>query len=285
MNNEPLNTTKYVSAIKSTDTFIDNLPRQDYNRLTPAERHTARNSAITKSALLLAEGETAPSGYRSLDGHVFNLVAGLDSFYTAQKRLNGLRARGDFYRLRDQAMPYLEQVTEFNHALKDVIDNGQSIEFDELLTFMARMYAGANGSASMQDFYNEARYALIGMRHEIGAEQIIGTMDDIEYNETDVEDKDNVILDLTGEDIRVEFNDYSIPLDIKASPQAVEKARIKSYYPKSIIWSQCRNQDFGNGFRIPYTVARNKAPAMHKDIEAAALEMTVLDSLPNLVTR
>lgn len=272
MNNESLNPLKYVSAIKGTDAFIDNLPRQDYDSLTLAERHTARNSAIAKSALFLADEETAPSGYRSLDGHVFNLVASLDPFYTAQKRLNDLRARGGFYKSREQAMPYLEQVAEFNHALKNVIDNGPSIKFDELLAFMAHMYAGANGQASMQDFYNEARYALIGMRHEIGAEQIIGTMDDVEYNETDVEDKDSVNLDLAGEDIRVEFNGLSIPLDIKASPQAVEKARARSDHPERIVWSQLHNGDFGNGkgFRIPYNVARDKAPAMHKEIEAAA---------------
>lgn len=260
-NREPLNPTKYATAIKDTAVFKENLPRKErFATLSKNEKHLARNRAIARSAFSLA-GEVDSDKYMSPEEHIFNLIGNLDSFYTAQKQLDNLRSRQV---PRTQKEPHLRKVIAFNHALKGVIDNNPSLEFDELLGFMTRMYMSANGPEHGRDFHNEATVALIGMQHEIGAEQIIGTLDNVEYEETTVDGE------LDGEDMIVIIGGQAAPIDIKASPQSAERSRQLSPNPERIIWSQLRNSDFNNSFRIPYDLALEKGPAMLEQLEAAA---------------
>lgn len=259
---EPL---AHVEAIKSTEAFRSTLSHVAFNKLDLDERRRVINRAITKSARFLAESATKDSGYRTPEGHRFALIAQLEPFYRAQKALNKIRqqeqegVRVSFSKKRY----YRNEVIEFNHTLKDVIDSHPSLSFNELLTFVTRMYQGANPNQNITDFTHEVRLAMNGMRHEIGATQIIGALG-LEYDETDNEQE------MKGQDLIVYINGQPVPIDIKASPATVEIARQKSLYPDHIIWSHIEDYEFDGGFRIPYELAQQKGPAMMRDLNQAA---------------
>lgn len=262
---KPLEPLAHVEAIKSTEAFRSALSHVAFNKLDLDERRRAINRAITKSARFLAESATKDSGYRTPEGDRFALIAQLEPFYRAQKALNKIRqqeqegARVPYSKKRY----YRNEVLEFNHALKNVIDSHAHLSFNDLLAFMARMYEGANPKQNVADFTHEVRIAMDGMRHEIGATQIIGALG-LEYDETDNEQE------MKGQDLIVYISGKPVPIDIKASPTAVEIARQKSPHPDRIIWSHIENHEFNGGFRIPYELAQQKGPAMMRDLNKAA---------------
>lgn len=256
----------HVDAIKSTDEYRTTLQEVPGEVLNPKQKLQRRNKAIARSAQALAEFHTSESGYQSPEGTRYELISQLEPFYHAQVTLNQLRSQG--HRLgqrvpRETKLPYLKIVTRFNHALKEVLDNDSSLMFDDLLLFMTRMYAGANGVETAQEFHDEARGAMDGMRHEIGAEQIVGVLG-LDYDEASVDD------DLKGVDRFIHIDGEIVPIDFKASENKTERARRKSFHPEHIVWSQLHDADFQGGFRISNEVAHAKAPAMLAELKHAA---------------
>lgn len=268
MNTHPhpsLDKARYTNAIRTSDEFRKSLPVHNIEEMTPNEKRSMRIRAVARGALDRATQETKESGYRTPDGDVFNLIAHLDSFYQAQQVLARLESEKDFRHVRrNERIPHLKDVVQFNHALREVIDNHPALKFTDILNFMTEMHTAVSGPDTQKQFYTDAREALDGMRHEIGFEQILGVLPDLDYREASVEE------DIYGADIVVTVDDTEIPIDIKASPRTAAFKREKSHHPERIVWSQLNFEDFNGGMRIPRQLAEKKAPALRAELERAA---------------
>ncbi len=269
MNSHPhslLDKAKYTSAIRTSDEFRKSLPTHNIEEMTSEEKRTMRIRAVARGALDRANQETKESGYRTPDGDIFNLIANLDTFYEAQQSLAQLDSDKDFRHVaRSERIPYLKDAVQFNHALREVIDNHPSLSFTDILNFMTEMHTTVSGPDTQKQFYTGAREVLDGMRHEIGFEQILGALPDLDYREASIDE------DINGADIIVTVDNTEIPVDIKGSPRTTAFKREKSYHPERIIWSQLSFEDFNGGMRISRQLAEKKAPALRAELERAAI--------------
>lgn len=227
-------------------------------------------AAINLASRAIAASLTNEHDYRTPEGDKFDVISRLGDFVDNSAKLQEL---SESHARFERKKPYLEGVIEFNHALRAMIDSDPNRSLPEIGNFLANMYTATyqpNTDPTVWpnklNYFNQQLSAvLIGMRHEIAAEQIIGTMNDVEYD-TDVTNEE----EMNGADGFVTMNGLTFPVDIKASLQAVERARQKSPTPENIIHSGVRNEDFAhNGFRIPYDTALEKQAVMRDALEAA----------------
>lgn len=261
-----LDISKIVRTISSTAEY-----RQEREKeITPTSR---MKRAIGAGALALAEQGTLESGYRTKEADAYNVISHIESFASSQKKLDELRESGA---RRKEMLPYLNDVIAFNHAVRDMVNNDPSLRFGEVTHFITQMY-GSSHLAELRTLPSEARErklgwfqeatrsTLNGMRHELGAERILGQLTDVSYEETTARDE------LQGVDFFIDINGIDFPIDIKASQRAAAEAQAKSSHPESIIWSQLTNNDFGDSFHISNEVALAKAPQLRQELQAAYL--------------
>lgn len=253
----------YVTAIRTSEEYLEARKEQ-----------AGQTETIKRAAGALALHETRGGEYRSREGDVFDVISKIDTFASSQAKLESLKSRNA---PRQEKLPYLRDVIEFNHAVKQMVNNNPSLKFDEVVAFVTKMYMLSNQQeirnlksqeereAQLGWFKNTTSVTLNGMRHELGAEQILGTIDDLDYEDISTEDE------LHGVDYFVTIGDKRCGIDIKAGQHRTAEARTSSRHPERIIWSQLSNQDFGNNFRIPTEVAQSKAAAMRAELEAAML--------------
>lgn len=230
---------------------------------------------IRRAASVIALRETFESGYRSPNGDLFAVVSKIDDFARAQDELDECR-KYNGTNFRNEKIAPLKTIIDFNHAIKDMVDNNPALDFHEVTEFITNIYHQSHQkefstlTAEQQTeqiswFHNAVKSALNGMRHELGAEQIIGCLYDVEYKETSVEDE------LKGVDYFVTIDEKTFGIDIKASQKAAEKRKDKGFSnPKHAIWSQLTNDDFGDKFRVPTKVAESKAADMRQELQSIA---------------
>ena len=234
---------------------------------TPEARR--RPAAIRMAAVALRGKEEG--SYFTLEEHALNLTAHLTTIESHLEQLDRLRGRRA---TRREKLPYLEKVTAFNHALKEMIDSNPRLGFNEVVSFLRNMNQQIHGRHNDRHFEHEIRGVLEGMRHEIAAEQIIGQLENVDVDHVSIEE------DLDGGDLMVSVdNSPWTPIDIKASyltaERAKQKARDTGHDDSGIIWSQLNDEDFNGGFRISYDKAAEKAPLL----EAALRRATRTESI------
>lgn len=259
---EKIDLPKLFEKIAHTDILAEQREKNEIlkGRLSEKELLQRRKVAIGLAAASLTNPEK--SGYMSREGHVFNVFQYVDSFSRSAQVLDTIPPYN-----REMRLPHLENVLKFNHALKGLIDNDPSLGFASTHFLLRQLYGALNGQEGAASFSEHARARLVGMRHEIGFEQILGTMPDIEYEEGDE------MSDLAGADVDVLFRGNWIPLDIKASEATAQAARSKAAEsrrnPNLIVWSQLNESDFGDNLRVSHAVAQERAPDVYRLLEQA----------------
>jgi hypothetical protein len=233
-------------------------------------RTKARQRALAKGALSIASELEAEHGEYDLRANLFALVGNLESFYESSQKLDTLREKFDspytmppdvrysFYKIKDQ-------VTEFNHALREVINAGTSkFNFAELLDFMTTIHVANGGQETAHSFHQNAREALVGMRNEMAYEQAL-ILAGIPYELGDIEDE------ARGGDFII----MRTPIDVKSSPEATEQAkkiaRQHGRNPDLIIWSRLSFADFKGALTLPHERALGLANDIKSDIRTAVL--------------
>ena len=253
---------------------IAETPEYLSSRQSEQDKPGALRRAVALGSRALAESHTTESGYRSPEGCVYDLVATIDDFADAQRKLDQLEEIGA---PRSERLPYIKEIIRFNHAAKALIDSDPSISFNQLVTFTVRMYQGmhrddpeltdnAREHNRIMWLQNAVSERLHGMRNELAVEQMIWAIDDesIEYEPTTEADE------LHGVDLYITSGGKRFGIDIKSSQMSAIKARQTSSHPDNIVWSQVSWEDFNGGFRFSDELARIKAPALQRALSVAA---------------
>ncbi|HEY8886509.1 MAG TPA: hypothetical protein VIM31_03370 [Candidatus Microsaccharimonas sp.] len=267
VNKHPLDTSHIVYTVGTSEAYVHARNQAEALDLDDSGR---RRAAIRMAATALS-GEQE-SGYLTPEGHAMNVTAHLTDFSDSIQQLHELRHQHAHHK---EKLPALRKISEFNHAVKDMVDANPSLTFDEVLSFILSMNQSINGNNNTSyNFEEEVKQVLVGMSHEIAFEQMLGYMPDIEYKEATIED------DLAGTDMFVSMNGSPmVSIDIKASlvraQHAKDKALYLGYNPDRIIWSRLSNRDFNGFFRIPQDVAEERAVALHDDLVRAINSETV----------
>lgn len=163
------------------------------------------------------------------------------SYVEGQLELDDMRERAhqdSSYNLHDDPrfIELRNSATSYNHALKNVMNNGQ-ITFNELLSKIQdayRLTTFGNKDAQPVDIgvFNELiRSTITGMQQEIAVEAMLYNIDPT--YDVEVSDADSTIAeDLAGKDIQFTFTyggvTYHISLDVKSSQFAVDKKNEKT---------------------------------------------------------
>lgn len=253
----PLNPNYLVQKIALSPAYAEG---QNAARSVEENDHARRSIAIRLAATALShEGGT---NRLSLEGHAMNVTSRLTTFLDTQLKLDENRQNhGD----RQEKLHLLTEASEFNHAIKEMIDTNPSLKYLEVLNFLNQMNLRINGNDGAQKFDIEMKRILSGMRHEIAVEQMLWMMDGVEYKDATVEQ------DMKGADMLVSINGSQLtPIDIKStemlanSKKAYAEAHGKN--PDLIVWSHVTTQDFRGGFRIDNTTAHEVAPILYDDL-------------------
>lgn len=261
---------RFTSAISNDPEFLGALPKIDFRNLDPAERRAHQQRAIARGALSISRRLEHEKGEHDLDAHLYKLVGKLDSFYSGSRAIDELRNRYGTPRsmppnVRQEFYHKKEDVTEFNHTLHEVMNVGArplgKTGFNDLLGFMTKMHVAAHGRETADDFYKKARETIIGIRNEMGTEQVL-IAGGVDY-EIDPE------MDRFGGDITVN----NVPIDVKASPtsakHAQEKARLEGRNPDTIIWSHINFEDFEGRLDLPRDTATAIFSKLKPDLDKA----------------
>jgi hypothetical protein len=253
MNKEPITSRKLLTSMVSSEAYRATFNGVDLRNMDEVGKLYFRSQALGAAALQRANENTRESGYKTPEGHLYSLMTQYDSFIASHHKLDYLQSHDT---TREQKLPALQKAVDFNTTLRELIDAGGSpLTVGTLSTTLAETFQHMHGSEDLPYFMGEIRKVLIGMRHEIGFEQIVATMPDVEYEHaTPVED---VYL---GIDIKLKYRGTPIDTDVKASALSAKKANENNWHQDKLhIWSQLNDSDFGNGFHIPTKLAEEKA--------------------------
>lgn len=262
MSNLELNPFEFTKAIATSPEYREARTRGKEKALAIHLASRALAHAVNRPETSISHGER----------DVFNVISKIDSFADAQWTLDEYRdtAHGR------EMLPYKRQVTEFNHAVKELVNNNPKLGFDQVVRFTTQMYIGAHQDEFAQMTRQEQKeytewfgsitsQSLSGMRHELGFEQILGYLERthkaLDYKEGDTES------DRLGADYLVTLDGkYYFPVDVKASLRSVEASQRKSRNPSHIVWSHLYNDDFGNNFRVSDETVVERANDVYHDL-------------------
>lgn len=270
MPTEILNPHRFTNQIAKNEQYLRNMPRQSLDTMASAEFKQQRGVAIQMGSLAISDRLRSEHGEYNLDANLYRLVAHIEPFLHAQRSADDFRQEYDNRNWRGIPRGAKEKFSEskkdiiaFNHALKEVINAGASkFGFNDLLTFMTNMNTAINGVRTQGYFHTIAREAIIGMRNEVGFEQVLIAAG-IEYEEGDED------ADAHGGDYIID----NVPIDIKASELTAENARRKAeksgYDSSTIIWPQINFEDFNGKLVLPPEVIDSKVEAVSEAIAQA----------------
>jgi len=263
---EKITTAELFSEIRGTQVYRTYQQRAEILEKTRSkgEAIEAKSRAIGNSILSLAEVESPAKSA------LYTMMGNVDPFVRAQAALERNR-HAPF----NQKEPYLHDVIEFNHSVKTAIDLNPSLGFSETAMLMANVRGATYGPDEAKRFYGDIKPVLNGMRHELASSQIIDATAEFEvdYDRLVTPEDDEHGVDLW---IRRIGDEQSFGIDIKASETSAIKSREKSRHPATIIWSHATDSDFGDGFRLPYATAQQKADDMRYDLRRAYSSTTQL---------
>jgi hypothetical protein len=246
-----LNPAQFAGTIRRQPEFLRSLPQERYEALPVNERREQMQQAMAKGALSLANKLEKEHGEYNLDANLYRLIGSLSSFRQNSHELGALRDKyGGVHSMpaaiKDRFYRCKEEVTEFNHVLREVINASASrFGFNDLLTFMTTMQTASGGREGIEEFQQDARSALVGMRNEMAFEQLL-IHAGLDYEIGTLEQ------DAAGGDFIIE----GIPVDVKASQAAADQARERSrsggYDASGIIWSHIHFEDYEGQLTLPY---------------------------------
>lgn len=266
---DTLDPNRFTSTIRRQPEFLEELPQREvFSKLAPEKKREYIQRAIAASALSIAGRIEKKKGEYDLDANLYRLVGELGDFYDDQRTLESLREQYDSPRFMPDSERQLfydakENITQFNHTLREVINVGAAqFNFNDLLTFMTNMHIASNGRDTTGAFHEQARTAIIGMRNEMAFEQVL-ISGDYDYELGSVEQ------DATGGDFIIE----GVPIDIKASERTAEEARDKARHegrnPDLILWSHIHFEDYEGKLTLPYKKNADVLARVEGDIKQA----------------
>jgi len=254
----PFDTGYIVHKIQTSEAFV----RAQNDAETQYLSETDRIHKSVRMAANVLKNEK-PSGYLSPEGHAMNITAQLTTFSDSIHEIHELRQD---HASHAEKLPALLRIAEFNHAVKEMVSSNPSLGFGDVLSFIVDMNRNINGNrGGGRRFEEEVRGVLVGMRHELAVEQMLGYMDDVEYREATVAE------DLKGADVFVSVGGSPMfPIDIKSSLEKTERSRAAAEYSgfdgSYIVWSHINDDDFNGSFRISHEVAQSRSASLHNDL-------------------
>lgn len=268
-----LNPIDYLVQISHSPEYVEEVQRirqsDEYSELTNQEKGTL---AITNTASQLSKALETSGGHMPIEGQLLAVISHIPPYLMAQIKLDRMRNKGHSVR-RSEKMPYLQEVTQTNRALKELIDNNPLLTYPQVLNFTSFVSAKLSGPEHTEYFTQSMEAMLSGMRHEIAVEQMLGTLyPEVDYREATPEE------DLDGADFIIQMatasgTPYEFGIDVKSSPfeetRGREKAHSYGYPSDHIIWSGINREDFNNGFRISRALAEERGLELYDKLLAA----------------
>lgn len=237
------------------------MPREKAT-LTPTER-LVRSIAQSNEQLAIGE-HTAHSLGRAADlmmrldddrsqieRRQLSLMSKMHEFAAAERRL----IQNDYSHARERRDD-TKVATEYNAALRSMIDENPHLLMREVVDFCTNSYMLMNGRPDELAFFKEqTRAHLDGMRHEIAAENAfwqIAEVDDVRQATPEE--------DARGVDLVVEYHGQEYGFDIKATQYSADEAnqnprRISPAMQSGFTWD-----DFNGGFRASNEATERVAP-------------------------
>ena len=233
---------QYFDAIRRSDQYM-----AERSRLNDSE-HDRR--AIGATALRFVAEREAESPYLDLDVQAVRIIGLLDDFMTGEHALDLMQDRmRDGERIsRDERRAEVKKTVKFNHALRELIDTNQRLTLREIEQFVGAASMELYDSEQEREYLlNKLRMCMVGMQHEVVAEQALWTIDGVEdVIHADVEDE------LRGIDLKVIYHGRGVNLDIKASQRAADMAAMKAQGHRQssvIVWTGTTSTHLNGHFR------------------------------------
>lgn len=260
----------FINGLERTDEFLGQLAK---GKSRP--KSIGHAAAQLHDRMAGAETKTSES---ELDRLGVKLIATLPGFVEAQHALDNIkdqqRRQGHNF-APGVKLPHLKAAIPFNHALRDMVDSFPWVDVDSIKSFAETVMLDLGGSAEADYCSVETGKVLYGMQHEIGLEQILWQIDDVEDVQHATEEQE-----LEGIDLIVTYKGNPLYLDAKATPQGADKAtadREFSMQQRGIteaeasggfpVWTGLSDDDFGGKLRIDNETAKAQAPRMRAILE------------------
>lgn len=194
------------------------------------------------------ETEKKKNGYLNIEELQVRVMGLMPAFLAGQNLLDNNREK---YTRQQKKNILKDKIIPFNHALREMVDNGSDLTINEILRFSAETAvisyrSSPNESVALADYVSYAqectRDALEGMRHEIAATEAL-------WSNPEVANIRNADADqeLDGIDLIVELKDGQVfELDVKASAQSASNKNQNRYHGEPYaVWSGFKASDFG----------------------------------------
>lgn len=254
MSRQPLSAERTFRTVKTSDVYA-NLSHESTPMNGDKGHHT-----FGMVAMQLASHQTTEHGYRPREAEALYLAASTMPFIEAQYAMDTAFIKNDAI-----LQQYRHQIEQFNHAVRDIIDNNPTMQFDELLNFIRRTYMQQPGADrnKLNACSSELRGVLVGMANEIGFEQII---EELGYNYRLASEEEDLNK---GIDIYVETETGWIGIDVKSSLFGEQKNRAKQHNDERLVlWSHLEGSNFNESFRLSRDVVQQKARIIGPIIES-----------------
>lgn len=225
----------------------------------------------------LVQLETSPEGFRTFEGDRLLVASHVHGFITADRRLDQLGKGPAVAQARSEQ---LDKVIEFNHAVRQLIDNDRRIGLGDLVRFAGETYAithpsefasnsdKADAKQRFTDISRRTERVLRGMRGELTVQQTLGMYYEVDDDVTVDEEKRGVDMWVNiapkGEE------EYWVQVDAKTSQRAAEDARSRQPRGREevILAATTQDADYAHGgFYLKPEVARRLAPEMKGQFE------------------
>ncbi|HEX8390612.1 MAG TPA: hypothetical protein VF597_04285 [Candidatus Saccharimonadales bacterium] len=253
-----------IRGLEKTPQFLEGLSTGSRERALGAAAHFFARRM---------EQQPAQTAGERLNAHAVNLIATLPDFARGSWQLEQLN---DKKAGRKQKLPFIRDKIPFNHALRDMIDEAPGLSQSQVIDFCSlasqdMLDHNSPADPPIEFVEQKVRTTLVGMQHEIGLEQIL-------WNIPEIEDviKATPEQELQGIDMIAVYDGAHIPLDAKASPSLAGRS-LENYeqyahkhsdgtsavsdngYP---LWTGITHGEFHGGFRIDQDTVDRCTPAV-----------------------
>lgn len=276
-------------TLRPPKTFINGLEKTD-EYLHMRARHRNRRKAIGHAATIHAErmkSSEIKNPSELLDRQALTLLATLPKFVVAQHELDKLRdqerKRGRKYP-REVRLPHIKSVIKYNHALRELVDTFPDLNADNIRRFSAAAMLDLGTPEEAEYCAERTREALHGMRYEIGLEQVLWHIEDVEDISHATEEQE-----LSGIDLIVTYRGHKLYLDAKASEFGEQKTIATRHsfqrahhmteadedggFP---VWCGLNEEDFDGGFRAREARAGEEAARVQQILDSLVAQRTAV---------
>ena len=163
-----------LSSLRGTKQYAHELSGVELQKLPDDERLEHFQRAIGRTASVISTRMLEMpihSSEQRLDAYQIRLLGSIGQFVDARLELDAISQQSNPHRYRSRELK--AQVIPFNHTLKDIISSSPKVTTADILSFVksAQLSMGDTRQALLAERFT--RESLVGMQHELGAEQII----------------------------------------------------------------------------------------------------------------